>query len=373
MEQTPNLINGEWRTFDETLEVRSPWSGEVVGVVPSVTSREVDEAVQGARRWLRSGAFPQHERAAVLERAGRLIEQRVEDFARTIALEAAKPIKTARVEAQRAANTLTYAAVEARRLAGEVVPMEGTESGAGKLGVVLRVPVGVVGAISPFNFPLNLVMHKVAPAVAAGAPVVLKPASSTPLSALKLARLFEDAGLPPGFLSVVTGKASAAGNAIVDHPDVRYITFTGSQDVGWGIVERAPRKKVRLELGSASPLIVHEDGDFETAAKKAAVSAFTHAGQSCISIQRIYVHRGVEKDFVSAFLPLVDDLVIGDPLDEKTDVSQLISEDERDRVKSWVDEALDHGASLLSCCNVVEGVLCLRLLRNVMPQMKLWS
>ena len=171
----------------------------------------------------------------------------------------------------------------------------------------------------------------------------------------------------------MTGKASAVGNAIVDHPDVRYITFTGSQDVGWGIVERAPRKKVRLELGSASPLIVHEDGDFETAAKKAAVSAFTHAGQSCISIQRIYVHRGVEKDFVSAFLPLVDDLVIGDPLDEKTDVSQLISEDERDRVKSWVDEALDHGASLLSGCNVVEGVLRPSVLGNVTPDMKVCS
>lgn len=369
--QTPTWIGGEWRTLPESIEVRSSYSGELVGTVPSAGRAEVDEAVTAAQAFLAQDAFPQHERAEVLERAAGLLARDIEDFARLIALEATKPIKTARVEAERAVGTFTYSAVEARRLAGEVVPMAGTAAGAGKLGITLRLPVGVVAAISPFNFPLNLVVHKVGPAIAAGAPIVLKPASATPLTALKLARLLEEAGLPGGFLNVVTGGGSAVGDPLVDHAEVKYVSFTGSAEVGWAIAGRAPKKRVRLELGSSSPLIVHEDGDWERAAKKAAVAAFSHAGQSCISTQRIYLHQSIKKDFLSTFLPLVDQLVLGDPLDEATDVSQLITEADRDRVLEWVREATSAGASVLAGGEVTpDGLLRPTVLGNVTPGMK---
>jgi len=344
--------------------------GEEGGGVSAMTARDVDGAFGGAVEFLAKSEVPQDEPGAVLQRAARLVESKVDDFARTIALEAAKPIKTARVEAQRAVSTLTYSAIEARCLGGEVVPMAGSDAGAGKIGLALRVPIGVVGAITPFNFPLNLVAHKLGPAIAAGAPVVLKPAGSTPLTALAFADLLTEAGLPEGFLHVVTGRSSDVGNPLVEHPAVRYLTFTGSQEVGWGIAARAPKKRVRLELGSASPLIVHGDGDWETAARKTAAAGFSHAGQSCISVQRVYVHRDVENDFVRRFVPAVEELVLGDPLDERTDVSQLITEDDRDRVKQWVDEARTQGASVLTGGEVHDGLLQPTVLGQVRPDMK---
>src|SRR5205814_4894846 len=211
-----------------------------------------------------------------------------------IAAEAAKPIKTARVEATRAVSTFTFAAGEARRLSGEMVPLDASAPGVGKLGFTLRLPIGVVGAISPFNFPLNLVAHKLAPAIAAGCPVVLKPASQTPLSAIALADLLiDECGLPAEQLSVVTGGGGSVGNAVVDHPDIAMITFTGSPDVGWGIRSRAPRKRVGLELGNNAPVIIEPDGDWKTAAAKIKVAGFSHAGQSCISTQRIFVHSSI--------------------------------------------------------------------------------
>jgi acyl-CoA reductase-like NAD-dependent aldehyde dehydrogenase len=289
-----------------------------------------------------------------------------------IATEAAKPIKTARVEAQRAISTFTFAAAAARTLTGEMVPMDASAAGEGKLAFTLRVPVGVVGAISPFNFPLNLVAHKLAPAIAAGCPVVLKPASQTPLSALTLARiLLDECGLPAGHLNVVTGSGGTVGNAIVDHPDIALITFTGSPDVGWGIKARAPRKKVGLELGNNAPLIIEPSADVETAAQKVSVAGFSHAGQSCISTQRIYVHRSVRERFLDALVPLVEGLVVGDPLDEKTDVSALISQGERDRVQSWVDDAVAAGAEILAGGKVREdGVLAPTVLADVTPDMR---
>ena len=242
----------------------------------------------------RAGPLPPWKRAEILDRAARLLGERTEEFARIIAEEAAKPIKTARVEANRAVSTFTFAATEARRLAGEMVPLEAADVGEGKLGFTLRVPVGVVGAISPFNFPLNLVAHKLAPAIAAGCPVVLKPASQTPLSAIALAELLlDECGLPAGHLSVVTGGGGTVGNAIVDDPDIALITFTGSPEVGWGIRARVPHKKVGLELGNNAPVIVEPDGDVTTAATKISVAGFSHAGQSCISTQRIYLHEEI--------------------------------------------------------------------------------
>ncbi|MGB7588730.1 MAG: aldehyde dehydrogenase family protein, partial [Solirubrobacterales bacterium] len=280
------LAAGEWVETGEWDEVLSPYDGTLVGRVAKGDSALVDRATIAAQVAFESGGLPQHERAAVLDRAAALVRERVEDLALTIAAEAGKPLKTARAEAGRCVDTLTFSATEARKLTGATVPMDASESGAGKLGVMLRVPYGVVGAISPFNFPLNLVAHKLGPAIAAGNAVVLKPAGQTPVSALKLARILVEAGLPPGWLSVIPGPGSEVGNAIVEHELTRAVTFTGSAKVGWGIRSRVPHKKVNLELGSNAPLIVHSDGDWEAAADKAKIHAFSHAGQSCISIQR---------------------------------------------------------------------------------------
>jgi acyl-CoA reductase-like NAD-dependent aldehyde dehydrogenase len=257
-------------------------------------------------------------------------------------------MKAARVEAARAQSTFTMAAVEARKLAGDVVPMDASPAGVGKIAVTLRRPVGVVGAISPFNFPFNLVAHKVAPALAAGCPVVLKPASQTPLSALLLAELESEAGLPPGWLNVVVGPASDIGDVLVEDERVALITFTGSAGVGWALRGRAPRKRVNLELGNATPVIVAADADLDDAATRLAANAFSFAGQSCISVQRVYVERSAYDAFLERFLPRVGSLVVGDPADDDTDVGPLISGSERDRVLEWIDEARARGATILA-------------------------
>jgi len=268
-------------------------------------------------------------------------------------------------------STFTFAAVEARRLTGEMVPIDAAEVGEGRLAFTLRVPVGVVAAISPFNFPLNLVAHKVAPAIAAGCPVVLKPASQTPLSALALARLLtEECGLPAGYLHVVTGGGGDVGAALVEHPDVAYITFTGSSAVGWGIAAKAGRKRVGLELGNNSPVIIEADGDWTQAARTIATAGFSHAGQSCVSVQRVYVAAAVAEDFTALLAGLVDRLVVGDPLEETTDVSALISEGERDRVVSWIDEAVSQGAKVVAGGGVEQGVLRPTVLSGMTPDMK---
>jgi acyl-CoA reductase-like NAD-dependent aldehyde dehydrogenase len=340
------------------IVVRSPYDGAEVGRVPKHGPDDVDRAVSAAAAALRDNPLPPWRRAEVLDAAARLLAERAEDFARTIALESAKPIKTARIEATRAVSTFTFAAVEARRMTGDMVPVDATEIGEGRLAFTLRVPVGVVGAISPFNFPLNLVAHKLAPAIAAGCPVVLKPASQTPLSAVALARLLvDDCGLPADYLHVVTGGGGEVGAALVEHADVAYITFTGSSEVGWGIAAKAGRKKVALELGNNSPVIVEADGDWALAARTIATAGFSHAGQSCVSVQRIYVAAAVADAFTTTLSELVDGLVVGDPLDEATDVSALISEAERDRVVSWIDEAVAQGAGVAAGGAVEGGVL----------------
>ena len=358
----------------DALTVRSPYDGSELGRVPACGAAEVDRAVAAARQVLDSGPLPAWRRAEILDKASALVGERVESLARIIAAEAAKPIKTARVEAKRAVSTFTFAAAEARRLTGEMVPMEAADVGEGKLAFTLRLPIGVIGAISPFNFPLNLVAHKLAPAIAAGCPVVLKPASQTPLSAIALANLLlDEAGLPAGWLSVVTGKGSVVGEGLVQHPGIAMITFTGSPEVGWDIRGKAARKKVSLELGNNSPVLIEADGDWETAAKKIAVAGFSHAGQSCISTQRIYVHSSVADAFTDRLVGLVEDLVVGDPMDDATDVSALISEGDRDRVASWIEEAEAGGAKVLAGGEVRDGVLVPTVLAGVLPDMKVCS
>jgi acyl-CoA reductase-like NAD-dependent aldehyde dehydrogenase len=368
------LAAGEWSETGEWSEVTSPYDGSVVGRVAQGDAELVDRCAIAARAAFESGDFPQHERAAVLDRAAELVAERTDELALTIAAEAGKPLKTARAEAERCVDTLTFSAVEARKLSGATVPMDASAAGAGKLGVMMRVPYGVVGAISPFNFPLNLVAHKLGPAIAAGNAVVLKPAGQTPISALKLAAVLVEAGLPQGWLSVVPGPGSEVGNAIVEHDLTGALSFTGSAKVGWGIRSRVPHKKVNLELGSNAPLIVHADGDWETAADKAKLHAFSHAGQSCISIQRILVHDEVADAFLDRLVANVESLRVGDPLDPETDVGPLISSGNRDRVRQWVEEAVAGGAELLTGGELVDEARCLAptLLSSPPREAKVW-
>jgi acyl-CoA reductase-like NAD-dependent aldehyde dehydrogenase len=368
------LAAGEWLETGAWDEVLSPYDGSVIGRVAQGDAALVDRAAVAAHEAFASGDFAQHERAAVLDRAAEIVAGRTEDLAQAIAAEAGKPLKTARVEAARCAETLTFSAVEARKLSGGTVPMEASAAGAGKLGVMMRVPYGVVGAISPFNFPLNLVAHKLGPAIAAGNAVVLKPAGQTPISALKLAEALIEAGLPEGWLSVIPGPGSDVGNAIVEHELTRALTFTGSAGVGWGIRSRVPHKKVNLELGSNAPLIVHADGDWEAAADKAKLHAFSHAGQSCISIQRVLVHEDVADAFTERFVANAESLRVGDPLDPETDVGPLISPADRDRVKGWVEEAVAAGAELLTGGELVDEGRCLAptLLGSPPRDAKVW-
>src|SRR6266700_4716046 len=260
------LIGGEWVETGEWVDVRSPYSGDVVGRVAKAGADETRRAIDAAEQAMHE-PLPAHKRAEILVKVAGALGRRHDEVARTISEEAGKPMKAARVEARRAMSTYTFGAVEARKLAGEMVPMDASQAGEGKLAFTLRRPIGIVGGISPFNFPLNLVAHKLAPALAAGCAVVLKPASQTPLSALLLAELEAEAGLPPGWLNVVAGPASEIGDVLLEDKRVKAITFTGSGTVGWKLKERAPKKRVNLELGNSTPVIVAADADLDGAAK----------------------------------------------------------------------------------------------------------
>jgi acyl-CoA reductase-like NAD-dependent aldehyde dehydrogenase len=363
------FVAGEWVETGDWLEVRSPYSGEVVGRVAKAGAAETKRAIDAAEEAMRE-PLPAHKRAEILVRVVSALARRHDEIARQISDEAGKPMKAARVEAKRAMSTYTFAAVEARKLAGEVVPMDAAQAGEGKLAFTLRRPIGIVGAISPFNFPLNLVAHKLAPALAAGCAVVLKPASQTPLSALLLAELEEEAGLPPGWLSVVAGPSSEIGDVLVEDERVRAITFTGSGGVGWKLKERAPKKKVNLELGNATPVIVAADADLDAAAAAMAANAFSFAGQSCISVQRIYVERPAYDGFVERFLPRVEALVVGDPADEETEVGPVIDQDAKERILEWIGEARSAGAEILAGGEERDGLIGPTVIAGAGPELK---
>ncbi|MDA2966488.1 MAG: aldehyde dehydrogenase family protein [Actinomycetota bacterium] len=375
MEITRIPLCGErWNSSGSSIDVVDPFQRKVIGRIPACTSVEVDRAVAQAQGALKRG-LPQWQRAKILDVAAVRLAARREEFAQLIARESAKPIRTARIEVDRAVGTFEFSAAEARKLAGEMIPMEALAAGAGKIGFTLSVPVGVIGAIAPFNFPLNLVVHKVGPAIAAGCPIILKPASQTPFTSIALAEmLIDECGLPSDWLHVVTGGGSTVGNALVDHPDIALITFTGSPEVGWSIRSRAPRKKVGLELGNNAPIVIEADGDWETAAAKIRLAGFSHAGQSCISTQRIFVHSSIAADFTRELISQVSTLVVGDPLDEATEVSALISLAERDRVASWIHEATTQGATI-ACGGALDenGVLLPTIILNARPEMKVCS
>lgn len=341
------LLDGKWTTEGRRVEIRSPFDQSVVGSVCFAGRPQVEQAIAAASRaFERTRKLPSYERQRVLQAVSRSIADRHEEFARGIALEAGKPIKTARAEVDRAIFTFQVACEEATRIYGEYLPLDLQESTAGRWALVRRFPLGPIAAITPFNFPLNLVAHKVAPAMAAGCSVVLKPASQTPVSALLLAEAVEQAGWPAGGLNVLPLRSQDADQMVSDDR-LKMLSFTGSAVVGWELKSRAGKKRVTLELGGNAGVIVHSDADLDYAAERCTVGAFSYAGQSCIAVQRILVQRDVYDAFLEKFLERVAKLKTGDPLEETTDVGPLISEQDAVRACEWVEEAVAGGARLL--------------------------
>ncbi len=353
------------------LEIRNKYNGEVIASLPTAREEEVDAAIAAACQCAPvMAAMPAHKRSEILERTALLIREQREEIARTIALEAGKALKFARLEVDRGVSTFSIAAQEAGRIHGETVPLDAVPAGEGYFGFYVRRPVGVVAAIAPFNFPLNLVAHKVAPAIAAGNSVVLKPASSTPMTSVMLCRILEKAGLPAGGINLVVGSGSTVGELLVRDPRVAKVTFTGSPEVGERITQIAGIKKITLELGNTSPVIVASDADLEVLAKRCAVGAYYNSGQVCLSVQRIYGDRAIYEPFTEKFVESSQAMVVGDPLDEEVDVGPMIDESEAERIEGWVSEATEGGAEVLTGGRREGSVYWPTVLANVKPEMK---
>jgi acyl-CoA reductase-like NAD-dependent aldehyde dehydrogenase len=342
------VVAGEAVETGDELTIRSPYDGSPVAEIHRAGPAEIERAIAGAvEAFQTTRRLPSWRRAEILANVGVAIAERREELALTIALEAGKPITTALGEVDRASFTFKVASEESKRNYGEIVPLDWLPAGEGRVGHVRRVPLGPVAGISPFNFPLNLVSHKVAPSLAAGNPIVLRPASQTPVSALKLAELVLDAGWPAAGISVVPSSTEAA-RPLVEDDRMKVLSFTGSPAVGWGLKGRAGHKRVILELGGNAAVVVAPDADPEHAAARVAWGGFVNAGQTCISVQRVYVHDSLYDAFAERLLAGVGDLVVGDPLDPATDVGPVIDAGSADRIEDWVAEAVAGGATVLA-------------------------
>ncbi|RKQ35779.1 aldehyde dehydrogenase family protein [Oceanobacillus halophilus] len=368
-----SFINGEERKKGKNeLEVINPYNQEIIGKIACATVDDVKDAVKCAEQVFQETMkkMPAHERSNILRRAGDLLETKSETFAEVLALEAGKPIREARGEVSRAVQVLRFSSEGAKSIYGEQIPMDSASGGENQIGITKRVPLGVVAAITPFNFPLNLVLHKVAPAIAAGNTVVLKPAEKTPFSSVMLYQLFEEVGLPNGVLNIVMGPGQELVEPLVTHPKVKKVSFTGSGVVGWKINEMAKRKKVTLELGSNAPNIIFEDGDLDNAVNAITMGGYTFAGQACVSAQRIYVHEEVYDKFLGKLVAKVNTLELGNPLEESTEMGPMITEDAAQRAESWINEATVKGAKVLTGGNRKGALLEPTVIANVTPEMK---
>jgi glyceraldehyde-3-phosphate dehydrogenase (NADP+) len=360
------LLAGQWVDRAETIDVRDPFDDSLIDTVPAATAEDIEtalaaaDAARGAARGLST-----YERSRILLKTAAIVADNLEDFATTIAREGSKTINEARGEAKRCVNTLTISGEEAKRLLGETIPFDSFPGGESRRGHFERVPIGVVLAITPFNDPLNLVAHKLGPAIAGGNTVVLKPATVTPLSALKLTEAFVEAGLPAGVLQCITGHGAVLGDALVSDPRVRMVSFTGGVEAGERIVSKAGLKKIGMELGSNSPVVVWNDADIEWAAETCVSGAFWAAGQNCIGVQRIYIHRDVYDDFKKLFVEHTDTYRIGNKLDEATDMGPMINEGEARRVERWITEAVEKGATVLSGGSRTGALMQPTVLENV--------
>ncbi len=367
------VIGGRWVDASDGAKenVLNPYNGKLIGTVPVATKSDVEAAVSAA---VEAGPvmakMPAYKRAEILRRTSDLLKAAEREMATTIASEAGKAFKFALGEVRRAQDTFGFAAEEARRIHGETIPMDAAAGGVNRFGFYIRVPIGVVAAISPFNFPLNLVAHKVAPAIAAGCTIVLKPATATPITSVRLVELLLEAGLPSGAINLVTGGGSTVGNWLTADPRVAKITFTGSPVVGRAIIKNAGLKKVTMELGNNSATILDEDADLDQAIPACVVGAFSNSGQVCISVQRIYVHRNIYDSFRDRFVDAVKKLKVGDPVEEDTDVGPLISEKEAIRIEEWVNEAVETGATVLVGGKREGAVYAPTVLENVSANMK---
>ncbi|SDL90531.1 aldehyde dehydrogenase family protein [Bacillus sp. OK048] len=359
-------IGGEYRNASSYMKLKNPFNLEVLAEIGMATSEDVLSAIHAAQQaQVGMADLPSFERAEILEKVAQFLKDDREECARLIAMEAAKPLKAARAEVDRTIMTYTFASHEARRIHGETVPMDGAPGGQGRLAFTVREPLGVIAAITPFNFPMNLVAHKVGPAIAAGNSVVLKPASQTPLSAYKIAEYFHRAGLPAGALNVVTGSGSKIGDVLVKDDRIKMITFTGSPEVGRYIRENSGLKRVTLELGSNSALIVDDGVLIHQVIPRIVTGAFAYQGQVCISIQRIFVHENIFDSFVDQFVSETQKLKTGNPLEEETDISAMITRGDVQRTQEWVEEAVNNGAQLKLGGGSEEGIFKPTILVNV--------
>ncbi|WP_394219957.1 aldehyde dehydrogenase family protein [Halobacillus trueperi] len=370
MDRHKLYINGEWIDTNDQLDVWNKYTQETFAQVAKASEKEVDAAIEAATHAYKKRAMSPYERFEILKRVSELLKENQEDMAKVITMEAGKPIKQALTELERAAQTFELAAEEAKRIHGEGVPVEAAPGSENRMAFTIKVPVGVVGAISPFNFPVNLVAHKIAPAIAAGNAVVLKPASKTPISALKLAGLFEEAGLPKGFLNVVVGSGSTVGNQMMKDKRINLYTFTGSAEVGLKLKQNTGLNKLVLELGNNSPVIIDKEADLDAAAENVAAKSYAFAGQVCISVQRLYVHEDVREEFQDKFIQAIEKLNVGDPNDPNTDVGPMISEEEAERAEQWVEEAKAAGAQIIHGGNREAALFHPTVLTNVKPEMK---
>jgi acyl-CoA reductase-like NAD-dependent aldehyde dehydrogenase len=364
------FIDGKWQEDGDIVDIRSPFDGSVVGRVMQARREHAEAAIAAAvKAFGTTRRLPAFERQRVLRRIAQQISERRDEFARTIVQEAGKPIRLARVEVDRAIFIFNVAAEEATRIHGEYLPLDWQEFTAGRWGIVKRFPLGPIAGITPFNFPLHLVAHKVAPAIAAGCPIVLKPAPQTPISSLLLAECVQQAGWPDGGLNVLPLSNDDAGLLVTDDR-IKLISFTGSVPVGWDIKRRAGKKKVALELGGNAGAIVHSDADLHYAAERCVTGSFGYAGQTCISVQRILVEHSVYGKFVDLFVEGVSHLKTGDPMDESTDVGPLIRESDAIRVSTWIEEAVRGGARLLCGGSRHGSIVDPAVLTGTKPEMK---
>jgi len=365
-------IDGRWVESPRTMPVLSSYSQEVVDTVPDATLEQVDQGLAAAEKGAAAMAkLTGYERNQILMRAADLFASKVEDFARTVTLEEGKPLSESRGEASRMADLVRLSAFEGTQIRGESLPVDAQVGTRGKLGLTLRVPCGVVVAISPFNYPLLLVLHKVAPALAAGNAVILKPASTTPLSALKMTQVFLEAGLPENSLQCITGSGGRIGPALCRDRRVRKISFTGSTEVGEKLAKAAGVKRLSLELGSNCPLVVLPDADVDKVAEATAVGGYVNAGQVCISTQRVLVHRKVYADFLDALKPRVEAIKVGNPLDEQTRLSGLVTTRDAERVEDWIKEAVGGGARVVTGGTRQGAVVSPAIVADVKPDMRI--
>ena len=365
-------VAGQWIDKTQKIPVENPYDKSVVDTVPRADRGDVERALESAVRGAKAMAkLSGYDRYQILHKAATIMAARQEELGRTISLEEGKILAEGRLEANRAVETILGSAEEAKRLHGETVPVDGAPGGAGKLAFTLRVPCGVVVAISPFNFPLNLVCHKVGPALAGGNAVIVKPATDTPLSALKLTEILLEAGLPPEGIQCLTGSGGEIGDLLCGDPHVRKITFTGSRDVGEHICKIAGLKKVTMELGSNSPVIVMPDADLDKVAQAVAATGYANAGQVCISTQRVLAAGKVYADFLAALKPRVEALTTGNQLDEKVKVGPMIREKDAIRVEEWVREAVGSGARLITGGRRQGAIYAPTIVADVKPNMRI--